>query len=101
MYASTLEKMVKEFWQNTFVPCMYKFESTQAIYVRLCAEDAEPAIPNADTNQITPGYMIQSMEIAMIGKLMDQKTFIDCNRLAHQPRTDVKHATCRPIIRHF
>ena len=22
-----LEKMVKEFWQNTFVPCRYKFES--------------------------------------------------------------------------
>ena len=25
-----LEKMVKEFWQNTFVPCMYKFESMKA-----------------------------------------------------------------------
>ena len=34
MYVTdVLEKMVKEFWQNTSVPCMYKFESLQAIYV--------------------------------------------------------------------
>ena len=33
--AGILEKLVKElkeFWQNTFVPSMYKFESMQAIY---------------------------------------------------------------------
>ena len=31
--AGILEKMVKEFWKSTFVPCMYKFESMQAIYI--------------------------------------------------------------------
>ena len=30
--AGILEKMVKEYWQNTFVLCMYKFESMQMIY---------------------------------------------------------------------
>ena len=30
---SILEKMVEEVWLNTFVPCMYKFETMQAIYV--------------------------------------------------------------------
>ena len=29
---SILEKWLKS-WPNTFVPCMYKFESMQAIYV--------------------------------------------------------------------
>ena len=31
--AGILEKMVKEFWENTFVPCMYISESMQAIYI--------------------------------------------------------------------
>ena len=31
--ARVLEKTVKEFWQSTFVPCMYKFKSMQAIYI--------------------------------------------------------------------
>ena len=28
-----LEEIVRRFWQNTFVPCVNKFESMQAIYV--------------------------------------------------------------------
>ena len=31
--ASILEKTIKKFWQSTFVPCMYKFKSMQAIYI--------------------------------------------------------------------
>ena len=31
--AGILENMVKEYWQNTFVLCMYKFESIQMIYL--------------------------------------------------------------------
>ena len=31
-----VQKMIKEFWQNNFVPCMYKFESMQVIYISYC-----------------------------------------------------------------
>ena len=31
-----LEEMVKDFWQDTFVPCICKFESMQPIYIIYC-----------------------------------------------------------------
>ena len=33
--ASILEKTIKEFWQSTFVPCMYKFKSKFIIIIRI------------------------------------------------------------------
>ena len=31
-----LEEMVKDFWQDTFVSCICKFESVQPIYIIYC-----------------------------------------------------------------